>query len=266
MWPDVCLAGGMRFVSSLAAALLLSVPMFACSTSTEDDDIVSGEEASAEDELKSLVLTEADNGRTITVPEGQNVVVKLASNPTTGYEWVVASTDRTFGYPYYKRFLPASSDGPVGSGGVQRMTWRTKGALSMVGRHEVKLEYKRPWETNGAAARTFKFVVQIKAVVCPQIEPNPPGYCADGELERRYNDDGCFLGSACKEKPVQGECKVGGCSGQICADRELFSTCQFMPEYACYRSAECKRQADGLCGWTQTATLMQCLTSQGGGN
>jgi predicted secreted protein len=254
----------MRILSSLAVVSLVAFPLFACGTSTDDDNAVSGDEASAEDELKSLVLTEADNGRTISVPEGQNVVVKLASNPTTGYEWSIASTDRTFGYPYYKRFLPSES-GAVGSGGVQRMTWKTKGGISMVGRHQVKLEYKRPWETNVAAARTFKFTVEVKSVVCPQIEPNPPGYCADGELERQYNSEGCFLGSSCKAKPVQGECKVGGCSSQICADRELFSTCEFMPEYACYQGAECKRQADGLCGWTQTSALMQCLTSQGGG-
>lgn len=260
----MCARGwSMRLFTSLVALSLFALPLYACSTPTEDDNVVSGEEASAEDELKSLVLTEADNGRTISVPEGQNVVVKLAANPSTGYEWVVASTNRTFGYPYYKRFLPAAENGPVGSGGLQRMTWRTKGALSMVGRHEVTLEYKRSWET-GPAARTFKFAVEIRAVVCPQIHPNPPGYCADGELERRYNDDGCFLGSACKPKPVQGECKVGGCSGQLCADRELFSTCEFRPEYACYQNAECKRQADGLCGFTQTPALTQCLASQGG--
>jgi predicted secreted protein len=265
MWHDVCSTPGMRIITSALAAffLLSSVGLAACSTSSEDDNIVSGEEASSEDELKSLVLTEADNGRTINVPEGQNVVVKLSSNPSTGYEWSVASTDRTFGYPYYKKFLPDQS-GAVGSGGVQRMTWKTKGGISMVGRHEVKLEYKRPWETNGAAARTFKFVVEIRAVVCPQIEPNPPGYCQDGELKRRYNGDGCFLGSECVNKPVQGACVVGGCSGQICADRELFSTCEMMPEYACYQGAECKRQEDGLCGFTMTPTLMQCLTSQGG--
>src|SRR5687768_1448233 len=114
MWHKVCFVPRMRILpSALAALLLVSGSLLACSTASEDDNIASGEEASAEDELKSLVLTEADNGRTITVPEGQNVVVKLASNPSTGYEWSVASTDRTFGYPYYKRFLPASSDGPV---------------------------------------------------------------------------------------------------------------------------------------------------------
>jgi eight-cysteine-cluster-containing protein len=55
-------------------------------------------------------------------------------------------------------------------------------------------------------------------------------------------------------------CFKGGCSGQVCSDREgVVSTCEFEPEYACYRSAECARHADGACGWTQTAELTECL-------
>lgn len=265
MGHDVCLCAPiMRIISTaLTALFLLSAPLVACSASQDDASIAGGDEASSEDELKSLVLTEADNGRTINVPEGQNVVVKLSSNPSTGYDWVVASTDRTFGQPYYKRFLTASD--AVGSGGVQRMTWRTKGAISMAGRHEVKLEYKRPSDT-GPAARTFKFVVEIRAVVCPQIEPNPPGSCPDGELKPVRNDDGCFLGSRCvaKPPPSAATCKISGCNREICADQSLASICIALPESGCYDSAECKPQADGLCGWTMTPTLMQCLTSQGG--
>ena len=50
-------------------------------------------------------MTEKDDGKTVTVTEGQNLVVKLQSNPTTGYKWKVVSTDRTFGYPADERFL-----------------------------------------------------------------------------------------------------------------------------------------------------------------
>jgi uncharacterized protein DUF6748 len=57
-------------------------------------------------------------------------------------------------------------------------------------------------------------------------------------------------------------CYVGGCSGQICSDREgLISTCEWRAEYACYHSATCEVQADGNCGWTQTAELQACLMS-----
>jgi hypothetical protein len=59
------------------------------------------------------------------------------------------------------------------------------------------------------------------------------------------NDSGCF---------------VGGCSGQICSDQEgAISTCEFLPEYACYHDATCERQTDGTCGWTQTDELLACL-------
>ena len=62
--------------------------------------------------------------------------------------------------------------------------------------------------------------------------------------------------------PAQGECKAGGCSGTICSDQEgVVSTCEWRPEYACYRDAECKRQGDGNCGWTQTEALTACLAS-----
>ncbi|RJP45928.1 hypothetical protein C4587_00020 [Candidatus Parcubacteria bacterium] len=57
-----------------------------------------------------------------------------------------------------------------------------------------------------------------------------------------------------------GECFVGGCSGQICSDKkDAVSTCEWTPAYACYRTAQCERQADGKCGWTQTPELRSCL-------
>jgi hypothetical protein len=55
-------------------------------------------------------------------------------------------------------------------------------------------------------------------------------------------------------------CFVGGCSSQMCSDRpDVISTCEWRPQYACYRTATCERQATGQCGWTMTAALQQCL-------
>lgn len=55
-------------------------------------------------------------------------------------------------------------------------------------------------------------------------------------------------------------CFVGGCSGQICSDREgVISTCEWRDEYACYDTATCEVQGDGTCGWTQTEELNACL-------
>ncbi len=57
------------------------------------------------------------------------------------------------------------------------------------------------------------------------------------------------------------ECKKTGCSGSLCSDEDVMSTCEFKPEYACYQSATCARQPDGKCGWTETPELTACLAS-----
>ena len=61
-----------------------------------------------------------------------------------------------------------------------------------------------------------------------------------------------------------GECFVGGCSGQICVDRQdIGTTCEWREDYACYQSAACERQPDGACGWTPTLELRICLAQPG---
>ena len=55
------------------------------------------------------------------------------------------------------------------------------------------------------------------------------------------------------------ECRPTGCSGQVCADEDIITTCEYLPEYACYENAVCERQPDGECGWTMTDELINCL-------
>jgi len=61
-------------------------------------------------------------------------------------------------------------------------------------------------------------------------------------------------------KPAK-TCYVGGCSSQVCSETEgVITTCLWKPEYACYQKyGVCEAQADGNCGWTQTADLVACL-------
>ncbi|NTV30963.1 hypothetical protein HGA91_03240 [candidate division WWE3 bacterium] len=56
-------------------------------------------------------------------------------------------------------------------------------------------------------------------------------------------------------------CIITGCSGQICSDQEMYTTCEYKDEYACYRNAKCERQSNGKCGWTMDNSLSQCLSS-----
>ncbi len=58
-------------------------------------------------------------------------------------------------------------------------------------------------------------------------------------------------------------CIKTGCSATICADpgKDVITTCEFKPEYACYQKATCAKQSDGACGWTQTPELTGCLAN-----
>ncbi|MDH5325620.1 MAG: hypothetical protein OEZ68_04965 [Gammaproteobacteria bacterium] len=59
-------------------------------------------------------------------------------------------------------------------------------------------------------------------------------------------------------------CAPTGCSGQICSDTDVISTCEWRPEYACYQNAQCSTQANGECGWVMDEELRRCLANAGG--
>lgn len=58
-----------------------------------------------------------------------------------------------------------------------------------------------------------------------------------------------------------GDCVVGGCSHEICADpgSPTVSACIARPWDGCYQGAICERQDGGHCGWTETPELLQCF-------
>ncbi len=65
----------------------------------------------------------------------------------------------------------------------------------------------------------------------------------------------------CVPNAPQPACVASGCSGQVCADQSVITTCEFRPVYACYQTATCARQGDGNCGWTQTPALTACVAA-----
>ncbi len=220
------------FVLALSSTFVFAVAGCAASDEPADDPSVTGGD-SEDDEIRAtgVKVTDADEGKTIKVEEGQSVILMLPANATTGYEWKVTGTTRTLGYPK-SRYLKPSSDGPVGAGGMARFTWKTKSPLPMTGKHAITLEYRRPWEdASKPAARKFTFTLEIVAAGQANIA-----------------------------------CVVGGCSGQRCVQQGgpgMITTCEWRAEYACYQRATCEVQADGKCGWTETPALTSCLAGGG---
>lgn len=60
-------------------------------------------------------------------------------------------------------------------------------------------------------------------------------------------------------------CAIAGCSQTLCVSVEessdIVTTCEYRPEYVCYKDAVCEPQADGRCGWTETKELNACLAN-----
>ena len=67
------------------------------------------------------------------------------------------------------------------------------------------------------------------------------------------------MGDTASTKP----CMKTGCSGQVCSDQDVMTTCEYRTEYECYKKGACERQANGECGWTQTKELTSCLKGRG---
>lgn len=71
----------------------------------------------------------------------------------------------------------------------------------------------------------------------------------------RAKPGGTSSGNGNQNKP----CFKTGCSRQVCSDEEVVTTCEYRPEYDCYKTARCERQANGKCGFTDTPELRRCL-------
>lgn len=157
-----------RFLATVVVAVL------ACGACSTDAAGTSGAGETDDDLKQGTTLTEADDGRTVAVVEGQTVLIALASNPTTGFDWAVTSADKALGSPTIKFVKGAST--AVGSGGTTKLSWLTTTGGAMVGKHAVTLGYQRSWEKKDA--KTFKVTIDVRAATAAKavtIDDNDDG-------------------------------------------------------------------------------------------
>src|SRR5688572_4202660 len=113
---------------------------------------------------------------------------------------------------------------------------------------------------NRPAAHAFAVIVLSATclVGCPfEDRPSLRTTCAYGGKNHAVgatfpSTDGCNTCTcgaggtvACTDKacPPTQACRRTGCSGQVCSDQDVVTTCEWKPEYACYDKAPCERQA-----------------------
>jgi inhibitor of cysteine peptidase len=112
-----------------------------------------------------LTLTEADTGSAVDLHPGDQFLVVLSGNPTTGYQWLVSSfSAQVLCQPEEPRFQQSSD--LTGSGGSSHFLFEAAGT----GQTTLHLVYRRPFEKGKRPARRFKVVV----CVSQQEEPIDP--------------------------------------------------------------------------------------------
>lgn len=156
-----------------------------------------------------LQLTERDSGRAVAV-NGEVLVLKLESNPSTGYTWQVQGLDARIMRQLGASEWSAGTPGKLGGAGVEVLRFAGVGK----GQTTLKLVYARPWET-AAPARSFSLEVNVaepsRNVSVPEPAVEEPAVAALEEasleaLPSAYN--WCSLGGC---TPVRDQGNCGSC-------------------------------------------------------
>ena len=105
-----------------------------------------------------VILTDEDNGKEIDLPAGDTLMLRLKSNPSTGYSWAIKGDPSPLRLVKSSTKKNAQTGHAVGAPVTQefRLTAVSAGMASLT------LEYRRPWEYNVAPAKTFKVKVNAR--------------------------------------------------------------------------------------------------------
>lgn len=100
-------------------------------------------------------------------------------------------------------------------------------------------------------------VLLLALAACPRDPPPAPAPPPAAERAPPPPEAMPAARGACTS---DGDCRPTGCSGTLCATEDVISTCEWRPEYACYRppttSCGC---FEGRCSWAPTEALRACL-------
>lgn len=115
--------------------------------------------ASACTSSRSWQLSEADNGSALEMNTGETLVITLAGNPTTGYQWeLVPSQDSVLQMAGEAEYMPGKTK-LVGAGGIYRFTF----TAHQPGSTRLNLKYYRSFEpADTPPVSTFSITVTVK--------------------------------------------------------------------------------------------------------
>ncbi len=118
---------------------------------------------------------------------------------------------------------------------------------------------KAKCETQSTGKCGWTHTEESKACLKNSPTPTPPPGCHYQQVQCIQAPCDPILVCTTPTPTHSGTCKTTGCSGQLCSDKDITTTCEYKPEYACYGSATCTRLNSGQCGWVQTPELQSCI-------
>ena len=103
-------------------------------------------------------MTSSDNGKSLDVRVGDEILVMLAENPTTGYRWALEPVDggvlRSEGDTFEMAADPA-----IGSGGTHRFRL----AARAPGETTIALKLRHAWASDEPPVQTFSVEVTVSS-------------------------------------------------------------------------------------------------------
>jgi inhibitor of cysteine peptidase len=105
-----------------------------------------------------LVVTNSDNGKTVTLAPGADLEVSLNATSGTGYLWTITANDPAVLKPRGLGNFEMPKDAPPGAMGTQVFHFDAQAP----GTAKLELAYTRPWEKNTPPAATWSITVRVQ--------------------------------------------------------------------------------------------------------
>jgi len=115
-----------------------------------------GSSAKPQSARSPVTITDQDNSTNVDLTTGELLVVKLPSNPSTGYDWSVSGDPAPLKLTKHSHLR--STSGAVGAPQTAVFEFRAASA----GVVHLTLLYRRSWEYNVPPVKTFTVTVEVR--------------------------------------------------------------------------------------------------------
>jgi inhibitor of cysteine peptidase len=99
--------------------------------------------------LNQITTYGQDKTGIVVTPKNQRFIIKLQSNPSTGFSWFVREYDSSLLTAVSQKYVPPGDKKLIGEAGYELWTFQVKSQAFMVPQQTtIRFVYSRPWEGN----------------------------------------------------------------------------------------------------------------------